>query len=726
MGSLAILTSQPTSANNASDMNLPATALAELNDADYFADVIQPRDGASEQDMERALTTRAEALGISIRPQTPIERANVGAESDTTNLSSHARNTSSSSNNTTDTVLTPPSSPIAACPASPSFPNPPASPRSRSRLTFSQYDKYLAQVEPNLNQPKLLKRTSLIEDVAPSLFRRKSVVSIKNGIKAKVRWKRRSSISSATMYAFPAQLIPRMRWSGQAIPESSHDNRRSCICCRDDFSKQNDLQILPCGHNYCGDCLRVMINQAITEESKMPPRCCTQPIPGVTIKSLLTRDDQQLFLKAVQQFSTPWEARIFCPNPICNEFVPPRTKVDPKHPFDVVCRECRTRVCTMCKLRAHPLGQDCPSDLELDQVLRMGEKSGWRRCYKCRTLVELTQGCTHMTCRCKAQFCYICGAIWSPAIGCPNFCNGEEELERRRREEAEREAEEEAEKAAQEAAAAAAEVERQEAEKRTQASEEFKKLKENQAAEIQRFLAFERKTRWKMWARHHERKMVLNEKYYDQTEKMRERHAKTEQHLEERQIAAEIELRASLEQAERSVRIRVKHMEAYCKALGWSSASGGDANMPPRVVTERHLRELGQQHNALEGMARLHQARINVLRDRQAKRMEELLERQEKELEKLDEKREGDIEDLAAEFAHEEDALMHVFEGRRTRLIRRWELAVEILRVEMEQSKNEKYAPIPMPEWPAETLSMVFGSRDGMLGVVREEVELEA
>lgn len=727
MGSLAILTSQPTSANNASDMTLAPTALAELNEADYFVDVLQLGDSTSEEERERELTTRAEALGISIRPHTLTEQINFGAESDDTGLSIHARHASSSSHDTTDTALTPPASPTSACPGSPTIANPPASPRARSRLTFSQYDKYLAQVEPNLNQPRFLKRTSLAVDAAPSLFSsvstRKSVVSIKDGIKAKVRWKRRS-VSSATMYAFPAQLLPRMRMSGQATPESSQHSRRSCICCRDDFSSQDDLHILPCGHNYCGDCLRIMINQASTEESKMPPRCCTQPIPGVIIKALLVRDDQQLFLKAVQQFSTPWEARIFCPNPNCNEFVPPRIKVDPKHPFDVVCRECRTRVCTMCKMRAHPLGQDCPSDLELDQVLRMGEKSGWRRCYKCRTLVELTQGCTHMTCRCKAQFCYICGAIWSPAIGCPNFCNGEEELERRRREEAEREAEEEAEKAAQEAAAAAAELERQEAERRTRASEEFKSLRDSQEAEMRRFLEFEKKTKWRMWARHHERKMVLNEKYSDQTEKMRERHAKTEQHLEERQIAAEIELRASLEQAEKSVRIRVKHMEAYCKALG--RTSGADANMPPRVVTERHLRELGQQHNTLEGMARLHQARINVLRDRQAKRMEELLERQEKELEKLDEKREGDIEDLAAEFAHEEDALTQVFEDRRARLLRRWGLAVEILRVEMEQSKGEKYAPIPMPEWPVETPPAILGSQEGVLDVVREEAEMEA
>ncbi|KAG6367708.1 hypothetical protein INS49_001903 [Diaporthe citri] len=635
MGSLATLL--PTAHNASPADPIIDNAPDELNDLSYLVEVL--RSVETEQNIEQDLTTRAAALGISIQaPPSPTgDTSSPGPESDATLSSTHARNTSSGSDKTTGTAMTsnPPSRPDTGAAQRDSAPPLPSS-RARSRsLNFSTYDKYLAQLEPNLCQPKILKRPPTPTDNAPSLFS--------------------STAPSTTL---------------------------SCICCRDDFNKQNDLQTLPCGHTYCGNCLRIMIEQSTTDESKMPPRCCTQPIPAITIRSLLTRDEQQLFLKAVQQYSTPWEARIFCPNPCCNEFIPPRSRIDPKHPFDVVCRECRTRVCIWCKRDAHPVGQDCPNDHELDQVLRM-------------------------------------------AVGCPNFCNGEEELERRRMEEAAREAELEAEKAAQEAAAAAAEVERQQAETRTQACEEFKKLKEEQEEEKWRFRTFERKTKWIMWTRHEERKHKLNEKYSDQIDKMKERHAKTEQHLEERQIAAEIELRASLEQAEKSVRIRVKHMEAYCKALGRSSIGGSGSDMPPRVITERHLRELGQQHNALEGMARLHQAKINVLRDRQAKRMEELLERQEAELQKQREKRDQEMEDLVAELANEEDALTKVFKDRRERLVRRWELAIEILRVTKEKEKGTKFAPIPVPAWPAEAPPCIDGPgpEDDGLAVVKEEDE---
>lgn len=469
-----------------------------------------------------------------------------------------------------------------------------------------------------------------------------------------------------------------------------------------------------------------MINQSIRDESKMPPRCCTQPIPSIIVRAVLGREEQQLFLKAVLQFSTPWESRIFCPNSTCGEFIRPRGRIDPKHPFDVVCRRCRTRVCIMCKRDAHPLGQDCPADWELETVLKMGEKSGWRRCYKCRTLVELSQGCTHMTCRCKAQFCYICGAVWDGAVGCPNYCNGEEELERRRLEEEARMAELEAEKEARELAAEAAEAERKLAAERSASSPEFRALAQELEAELERFVAYERKMKWVVWSRHTQERLALVERFSDQVDKMRERHTKTTQHLEDRQIAAEMDLRVTLEQRARSVKIRLRHMEAYCDGLGrnmaaplgpddamagvsdsTNSRSGAstprrrDGMMPTRVVTERDLRELGQQYNVRDDLERLHQSRINVLRDRQTKNMEELQERQEAEMERLLGRRDEEIEDLEARFAAEDDAVLRAFADRRQRARARWSLRVEILRREMENMSNGlKYGPIPIPDWP--------------------------
>ena len=477
----------------------------------------------------------------------------------------------------------------------------------------------------------------------------------------------------------------------------------SCICCREDFTRDSgSLQSLPCGHPYCHQCLAIMISQSTVDESNMPPRCCTQPIPGATIKMVLTRDEQHEFLKAVLQYSTPWEARIFCPNTSCGEFIPPRAKIDPKHPFETTCKSCKTRVCVMCKRNAHRLGQDCPADWDLDVVLKMGEQSGWRRCYKCRTLVELAHGCTHMTCRCKAQFCYICGAVWEPAVGCPNFCNGDEELERRRIEEEARLAVLAAQKEAQESAAAAEAVAREEAEKRTMENSSYQALKADQESEMARFTEFERKMASAMRTRQSKKRLSLVERHSDLVERMKERHAKTEQHLEDRQIEAEFQLRATLEQSEKSVRIQLKHMEAYCNGLKAEQAEGStdDKTLPSRTVTQKHLDQLNQQYRVRDGMEQRHQSQINVLREKQAKRMEELIERHEKELEILLDRNAEEIEDLAVEFTNDKEALVQVFADRKMQIRKRWQLSIEILRVELEAMHGKRFAALPAPQWP--------------------------
>ncbi|KAK2032978.1 IBR domain-containing protein [Colletotrichum zoysiae] len=649
---------------------LPST---EDDEAEYLAQVLHLAPEGSEAAIEEELFAKANALGISVSRLSHEKRNTSSAESQTSTVATqHVRTFSTTSRNSASTTLTSHPSLHAVPVTTDTTPHSLARKRSKS-LGFSQYDKYLSQIDPNIDQPKIQRISPSIAHGASthsifSVSSRRSYFSIKEGIR-KIRRKRTSGRVDSTIY---------------------------CICCRNEFNKSNALHGLPCGHTYCAECLSIMIQQSTTDESKMPPRCCTQPIPGSIVQKILSREEQHAFLKSVLQFSTPWEARIFCPNTACGEFVPPRNRIDPKHPFDVVCRKCRARVCVMCKRNAHPVGKDCPSDWELEAVLKMGEKSGWRRCYKCRTLVELSQGCTHMTCRCKAQFCYICGAIWDPSVGCPNFCNGDEELERRRMEEEARNAELEAEKAAQEAAAAAEAAQRIEAEKRTQADVQFTKLQGEMREELDRFRAYTRKMKWDMWTRQAAKKHALADKYSDQIDKMKERHAKTATHLEERQIEAEMDLRSTLDQSEKSVKIRLKHMEAYCDGLGRST----NANLPPRTVTERDLRLLGQQYNVRDDMERLHQAKINVLRDRQAKRMEELLDRQEQELEKLFVKKEQDIENLATDFAQEEDTLVKTINDRKQRLQRRWLITIEILRKELEEQTGNQYASLALPVWP--------------------------
>ncbi|KAM0820184.1 putative RING-type domain-containing protein [Seiridium cardinale] len=636
---------------------------SELAEADFFGQVfyLAPDNAASVID---DLVTKATGLGISVSRSsialsTIDKRFASSAESNVTVDTSHARTASTESKCSASTTLTSASSDNYTQESVSTALN-----RKRSRnLAFSQYDKLLAQINPNLDQPKFPNLSPPTErhSSTASLFSvstRKSYLGIRNGI-LKIRRKRRPC-------PFPEALVN---------------------ACREDFKPDQVLEKLPCGHSYCTKCLRIMINQSSKDETKMPPRCCTQPIPGLMIRSLLSREEQTSFLKAVQLYSTPWENRVFCSNPNCGEFIPPRARVDPKHPFQTTCRNCQNRVCIMCKRDAHPLGHDCPSDVELEAVLKIGEASGWRRCYKCRNL-----------------FCYVCGGVWT-TVGCPNYCNGEEELERRRIEEAERLAAQEAEEALAKEEAEKEAAENVDAEERTKESIEFQTLRISQAEELERFRVYERKTKWLMWTRQSQEKLALVEKQSATIEKMKERHVKTTVNLEDRQVQAELELRGSLEQSERNVRIRLKHMEAYCDGLGQNPSSG----MPRRVVTERDLRELGQQYNVEKNMRQLHQAKINVMRDRQAKALEELQQRQEAELGKLLEKDHAEIEALESSFADQEDTLAVTFNRRRQTMDKRWELSMRILQKELESKTGLRYSILAPLQWPQEKDSSEYG-----------------
>lgn len=479
----------------------------------------------------------------------------------------------------------------------------------------------------------------------------------------------------------------------------------SCVCCREEFKDAAKLRTLPCAHNYCENCLRVLAIQSCTEELKMPPRCCSQAIPGNTIKSVLNTEEQTLFIKSVVQFSTPWEARIFCPNTACGEFIQTLGKIDPKQPFEVVCRTCGDKACSICKRAAHSVGQDCPEDYELEALLRMAKSAGWRRCYKCRTLVELSQGCSHITCRCKAQFCYICGAVWDPSVGCPNYCNGEEMLERRRLEEEQRIAEEEKEKLAREEAEMVEAEERAAAEERTRTNVTLNTLRAGQICERDRFCTFERKMKWAMLTRHGQAKIDILDRYSELTIKMKERHQRTSTHLEDRQVAAEMELRTTLKQSERSVQIRLKHMEAYCNGLG----RGSGIHETQRIVTEKDLRELGQQYNIRDDLGRLHQSRINVMRDKQAKQMENLIVRQAEELRNLTIKQNQELEALEESHSREEEGIISLFIERKSRLIWRWNLTLEVERKQLTDKTGVHFAPMPPITWPQSKSSKPLG-----------------
>ncbi|CAD0090878.1 unnamed protein product [Aureobasidium vineae] len=161
-----------------------------------------------------------------------------------------------------------------------------------------------------------------------------------------------------------------------------------CVACEEQLPPK-DLILTSCGHCYCGSCLSMVFNAAVSDESLYPPRCCAN--------KLIPLEHAVRFLEP--EFGTKFEEkgleyetidRTYCSDPTCSTFIHP----DGIYSIDAQCSSCGKETCVICKAPAH--GGDCPADLDLAALLRFAEEMHWQRCYNCLRVVQRQDGCNHM------------------------------------------------------------------------------------------------------------------------------------------------------------------------------------------------------------------------------------------------------------------------------------------------------------------------------------------
>ncbi|KKZ61088.1 hypothetical protein EMCG_04284 [[Emmonsia] crescens] len=199
----------------------------------------------------------------------------------------------------------------------------------------------------------------------------------------------------------------------------------SCLTCFDDIPVSKAAQ-LACSHSMCEDCLERIFTISVTDPQLMPPKCCTSDhIPLKHVDSLFDVEFKIKWNKKYQEYTT--KNRIYCPTKDCGEWIKPRNiHVDTSGGATGgrrygICGSCNTKVCGLCNGKWHT-GSECPKDDDMRRFVNAAKENGWQRCYNCSAMVELHEGCNHMTCRCGAEFCILCAAMWK-TCACPWFNN---------------------------------------------------------------------------------------------------------------------------------------------------------------------------------------------------------------------------------------------------------------------------------------------------------------
>ncbi|OSD08202.1 hypothetical protein PYCCODRAFT_395995 [Trametes coccinea BRFM310] len=209
-----------------------------------------------------------------------------------------------------------------------------------------------------------------------------------------------------------------------------------CTACKVEISVfcEPAFQV-PCRHIYHAECLLMLVKTAVESTTQFPPRCCRKTIPTTLFESSLTPELKDALTTREAEQTTP--RRVYCANPKCSRFLGAHNDSLPVNIYTCTASGCSTRTCARCRssVDAHttPEAHACVEDPQRDETLHLGKRLGWTRCPRCTELVERKGGCPHMTCRCGAEFCYVCGELYGKCT-CGTGARDGNEATRRERE----------------------------------------------------------------------------------------------------------------------------------------------------------------------------------------------------------------------------------------------------------------------------------------------------
>ncbi|OAA76035.1 IBR domain containing protein [Akanthomyces lecanii RCEF 1005] len=209
-----------------------------------------------------------------------------------------------------------------------------------------------------------------------------------------------SHISARTYAALAASRVSASNHVGPSTssaasaPDTSSATAPECVSCMEAIRPPSSAIHLPCSHRYCAGCMAGVLGAALDDdddESRFPARCCAQPLPVAEDPASSALLPANLVARyRARQREHGARNRTYCRS--CGQFIPPESVRGNR----ATCIWCEGATCAWCKEAWHGEGE-CPADGAALETLRIAEERGWKRCPECRTLVELSTGCNHMS-----------------------------------------------------------------------------------------------------------------------------------------------------------------------------------------------------------------------------------------------------------------------------------------------------------------------------------------
>ncbi|KAL3835443.1 hypothetical protein ACJIZ3_010179 [Penstemon smallii] len=216
--------------------------------------------------------------------------------------------------------------------------------------------------------------------------------------------------------------------------EVGESSKSLCEICAENKDNDEMYPVQNCRHRICTECISKYITINVQKSMMMSQNQESSYLytcPGLNCETILDIDACRGILP--KYVLSMWDDGIcesmidssqkyYCPYKDCSGLI--------VNDGDEVIREsecpfCHRLFCAQCKVPWHS-GFECEEYLRLNENERgkedlmmheLAKKENWKRCGHCKFFVEKSEGCLHMTCRCRHEFCYACGADWTSNHG---------------------------------------------------------------------------------------------------------------------------------------------------------------------------------------------------------------------------------------------------------------------------------------------------------------------
>eukprot|EP01018_Ginkgo_biloba_P015843 Gb_28418 [translate_table: standard] len=194
--------------------------------------------------------------------------------------------------------------------------------------------------------------------------------------------------------------------------------KENCSICMEDNDVSQMFEVITCLHRYCVSCMAQHVEVKLRHGNvpACPHEGCNTKLTVDSCKKFLSPKWIDVMTKRLEEALIPESDKVYCPYSNCSALMS-KVGIDrtgracsSSHPHltavgCTACQSCNRLFCIECRVPWHTT-MSCreyqnraPQLYGEDAKLHLLAKNNrWRRCIKCKHMIELAEGCYHMTC----------------------------------------------------------------------------------------------------------------------------------------------------------------------------------------------------------------------------------------------------------------------------------------------------------------------------------------